>query len=51
MPTDTKSPENLILQAVMDDFELNREKDNMTAEFLHREKVMYCVDIINILLH
>uniref|UniRef100_A0A0K2TY70 GDNF/GAS1 domain-containing protein n=1 Tax=Lepeophtheirus salmonis TaxID=72036 RepID=A0A0K2TY70_LEPSM len=32
------SVENLVLQAVMDEFEDNREKKNLTAEILHREK-------------
>ena len=34
-----QSPENLVLQAVMDEFEENREKGNLTAELLNREKV------------
>ncbi len=31
--------ENLVLQAVMDEFEESREKGNLTAEILNREKV------------
>lgn len=34
-----QSPENLVLQAVMDEFEENREKGNLTAELLNREKM------------
>ena len=34
-----QSKENLVLQAVMDEFEENREKGNLTAEILNREKV------------
>ena len=34
-----QTPENLVLQAVMDEFEENREKGNLTAELLNREKV------------
>ena len=34
-----QSPENLVLQAVMDEFEENREKGNLTAELLNKEKV------------
>ena len=30
----------------MDEFEDNREKENMTAKDLHKEKVMNCVNII-----
>ena len=33
------SNENIVLQAVMDEFEENREKGNLTAELLNREKV------------
>ena len=33
------TPENLVLQAVMDEFEENREKGNLTAEILNKEKV------------
>ena len=33
------SEENIVLQAVMDEFEENREKGNLTAELLNREKV------------
>ena len=33
------SNENLVLQAVMDEFEESREKGNLTAEILNREKV------------
>ena len=33
------SKENIVLQAVMDEFEENREKGNLTAELLNREKV------------
>ena len=33
------SGENIVLQAVMDEFEENREKGNLTAELLNREKV------------
>ena len=33
------SDENIVLQAVMDEFEENREKGNLTAELLNREKV------------
>jgi len=33
-----QSPENLVLQAVMDEFEENREKGNLTAELLNKEK-------------
>ena len=33
------SAENIVLQAVMDEFEENREKNNLTAELLNREKV------------
>jgi hypothetical protein len=33
------SNENIVLQAIMDEFEENREKGNVTAEILHREKV------------
>jgi hypothetical protein len=33
-----QTPENLVLQAVMDEFEENREKGNLTAEILNREK-------------
>jgi len=33
------SNENLVLQAVMDEFEESREKNNLTAEILNREKV------------
>ena len=36
-----QSPENLVLQAVMDEFEENREKGNLTAELLNKEKVTY----------
>ena len=36
-----QTPENLVLQAVMDEFEENREKGNLTAEILNREKVQY----------
>lgn len=32
------SGENIVLQAVMDEFEENREKGNLTAELLNREK-------------
>jgi len=32
------SKENIVLQAVMDEFEENREKGNLTAELLNREK-------------
>lgn len=32
------SNENIVLQAVMDEFEENREKGNLTAELLNREK-------------
>ncbi len=32
--------ENLVLQAVMDEFDLNREVGNLTAELLNREKVI-----------
>lgn len=35
-----QTPENLVLQAVMDEFEENREKGNLTAEILNKEKVM-----------
>ena len=35
-----QTPENLVLQAVMDEFEENREKGNLTAEILNREKVL-----------
>ena len=35
-----QSPENLILQAVMDEHEDAREKNNITAEHLNKEKVM-----------
>ena len=34
-----QSPENLVLQAVMDEFEEQRNKENLTAELLNREKV------------
>ena len=34
-----QTPENLVLQAVMDEFEENREKGNLTAEILNKEKV------------
>ena len=34
-----QSGENLVLQAVMDEFEENREAGNVTAELLNREKV------------
>ena len=34
-----QTPENLVLQAVMDEHEENREKGNLTAEILDREKV------------
>ena len=37
------SEENIVLQAVMDEFEENREKGNLTAELLNREKVRYTV--------
>ena len=33
------SGENLILQAVMEEFDLHRENGNITAEFMNREKV------------
>ena len=33
------SGENIVLQAVMDEFEEQRNKDNLTAELLNREKV------------
>jgi hypothetical protein len=33
-----QTPENLVLQAVMDEHEENREKGNLTAEILNREK-------------
>ena len=36
-----QSPENLVLQAVMDEFEENREKGNLTAELLNKEKVTH----------
>ena len=36
-----QTPENLVLQAVMDEFEENREKGNLTAEILNREKVFW----------
>ena len=35
-----QTPENLVLQAVMDEFEENREKGNLTAEILNKEKVI-----------
>ena len=34
-----QSRENLVLQAVMDEYEENREKNNITAEILNKEKV------------
>ena len=34
-----QSGENIVLQAVMDEFEENREAGNITAELLNREKV------------
>ena len=34
-----QTPENLVLQAVMDEFEENREKGNLTAEILNKERV------------
>ena len=33
------SDENIVLQAVMDEFDEHREKGNLTAELLNREKV------------
>ena len=33
------SGENIVLQAVMDEFEEQRNKENLTAELLNREKV------------
>ena len=41
------SGENIVLQAVMDEFEEQRNKDNLTAELLNREKVR--INFINIL--
>ncbi len=35
--------ENLVLQAVMDEFEESREKGNLTAEILNREKVQFYI--------
>ena len=34
-----QSKENIVLQAVMDEFEENREKGNLTSGLLNREKV------------
>ena len=36
-----QTPENLVLQAVMDEYEENREKGNLTAEILNRERVSF----------
>ena len=46
MPTENQSPENLVLQAVMDEHDPEREKDNLTAIILNKEKVMIDVDLI-----
>ena len=35
-----QSPENLVLQAVMDENEADREKGNITSIMLNKEKVM-----------
>ena len=43
------SNENIVLQAVMDEFEENREKGNLTAELLNREKVT--IDLIFFKVH
>ena len=43
-----QSPENLVLQAVMDEFEENREKGNLTAELLNKEKVTHSHELQNI---
>ena len=42
------SDENIVLQAVMDEFEENREKGNLTAELLNREKVCNWLKISNL---
>ena len=49
-----QTPENLVLQAVMDEYEENREKGNLTAEILNKERVSVgtfksytCIIILN----
>ena len=38
-----QTPENLVLQAVMDEFEENRERGNLTAFILNKEKVFFMI--------
>lgn len=40
------SNENIVLQAVMDEFEENREKGNLTAELLNREKASIIINYV-----